>query len=112
MPEAGNCLVLTSGDCANSIADRLDDVHAAFLAGVIPNDVSPASLKVSGCPFGVSGAVACDGTGFPTTNNPSINIVNGSPNVENVNNGLGKVDVPVNERSTVRGMTSSGNTTG
>src|SRR6266478_10117010 len=88
MPDAGNCLVLTTGDCANSIPDTITDVHAAFLAGVIPNDVSPASLKVSGCTFGVSGAVACDGTGFPTNNNPSINIVNGFPNVVNVNNGL------------------------
>jgi len=112
MPDAGNCLVLITGDCANSIPDTIADVHAAFLAGVIPNDVSPASLKVSGCTFGVSGAVACDGTGFPTNNNPSINIVNGFPNVVNVNNGLGKVDVHVNERSTVSGMYFFGNNSG
>src|SRR6267143_3301208 len=112
MPDAGNCLVLIIGDCANSIPDTIADVHAAFLAGVIPNDVSPASLKVSGCTFGVSGAVACDGTGFPTNNNPSINIVNGFPNVVNVNNGLGKVDVHVNERSTVSGMYFFGNNSG
>jgi len=87
-------------------------VHAAFLAGVIPNDVSPASLKVSGCTFGASGAVACDGTGFPTNNNPSINIVNGFPNVVNVNNVLGKVDFRQNERSTVSGMYFFGNNTG
>src|SRR6266436_3773079 len=110
--DARNCLVLITGDCANSIPDTIADVHAAFLAGVIPNDVSPASLKVSGCTFGVSGAVACDGTGFPTNNNPSINIVNGFPNVVNVNNGLGKVDVHVNERSTVSGMYFFGNNSG
>src|SRR6266436_2628540 len=110
--DARNCLVLITGDCANSIPDTIADVHAAFLAGVIPNDVSPASLKVAGCTFAASGAVACDGTGFPTNNNPSINIVNGFPNVVNVNNGLGKVDVHVNERSTVSGMYFFGNNSG
>jgi hypothetical protein len=112
MPDAANCLVLTTGDCANSIPDTIADVHAAFLAGVIPNDVSPASLKVAGCTFGASGAVACDGTGFPTNNNPSINIVNGFPNVVNVNNVVGKVDVRLNERTTVSGMYFFGNNSG
>jgi len=112
MPDAANCLVLTTGDCANSIPDTIADVHAAFLAGVIPNDVSPASLKVSGCTFGATGAVACDGTGFPTNNNPSINIVNGFPNVVNVNNVLGKVDVHLNEHSSVSGMYFFGNNSG
>jgi len=112
MPDAGNCLVLTTGDCANSIPDTIADVHAAFLAGVIPNDVSPASLKVAGCTFAASGAVACDGTGFPANNNPSINIVNGFPNVVNVNNVLGKVDVRLNEHNTASGMYFFGNNSG
>src|SRR6202049_4078701 len=112
MPAAANCLVLAQGACANSIPDAIADVHAAFLAGVIPNDVSPASLKVAGCTFGASGAVACDRTGFPTNNNPSINIVNGFPNVVNVNNVLGKVDVHLNESSTISGMYFFGNNSG
>ena len=112
MPDAGNCLVLTTGDCANSIPDTIADVHAAFLAGVIPNDVSPASLKVSGCTFSAAGAVACDGTGFPTNDAPSINIVNGFPNVVNVNNVVGKGDVHLNEHSSISGMYFFGNNSG
>jgi len=112
MPDAGNCLVLTTGDCANSIPDTIADVHAAFLAGVIPNDVSPASLKVSGCTFSTAGAVACDGTGFPTNDAPSINIVNGFPNVVNVNNVVGKGDVHLNEHSSISGMYFFGNNSG
>ena len=112
MPDAGNCLVLTTGDCANSIPDTIADVHAAFLAGVVPNDVSPASLKVSGCTFSAAGAVACDGTGFPTNNAPSINIVNGFPNVVNVNNVVGKGDVHLNEHSSISGMYFFGNNSG
>jgi Carboxypeptidase regulatory-like domain/TonB dependent receptor len=112
MPDAGNCLVLTTGDCANSIPDTIADVHAAFLAGVIPNDVSPASLKVSGCTFSAAGAVACDGTGFPTNDAPSINIVNGFPNVVNVNNVMGKGDVHLNEHISISGMYFFGNNSG
>ncbi len=112
MPAAANCLVLATGDCANSIPDAIADVHAAFLAGVIPNDVSPASLKVSGCTFGAAGAVACDGTGFPTNNNPTINIVNGFPNVVNVNNVLGKGDIHLNQNNTISSMYFFGNNSG
>ena len=112
MPDAGNCLVLTTGDCANSIPDTIADVHAAFLAGVVPNDVSPASLKVSGCTFSAARAVACDGTGFPANNAPSINIVNGFPNVVNVNNVVGKGDVHLNEHSSISGMYFFGNNSG
>src|SRR5580704_2761480 len=112
MPAAANCLVLATGDCANSIPDAIADVHAAFLAGVIPNDVSPASLKVSGCTFGAAGAVACDGTGFPTNNNPTINIVNGFPNVVNVNNVVGKGDIHLNQNNTISSMYFFGNNSG
>src|SRR6266404_2615733 len=40
LPDAGNCTFSGTGDCANSIPDAIADVHAAFLAGAIPNDVS------------------------------------------------------------------------
>src|SRR5579863_10444855 len=43
---------LAGGDCANSAIDAIADVHAAFLAGKIPNDVSAASLKIAGCTLG------------------------------------------------------------
>src|SRR6267143_1663365 len=79
MPAAGNCLFLSTGDCANSIPDVIADLQAAqaagFQLGGVPVAVSGTSLKVAGC--AVSGAtVTCDGTGFPTNNNPTIDIVN------------------------------------
>ena len=42
LPDAGNCAFSGTGDCANSIPDAIADVHAAFLAGAIPNDLSAA----------------------------------------------------------------------
>src|SRR5271155_529692 len=80
MPPAGNCIFLTTGDCANSIPDVVADLQAGGIA------VSPASLKVAGCALS-GGTVVCDGTGFPTNNNPDINIPNGFPNQVTVYNG-------------------------
>jgi hypothetical protein len=63
-----NCLFgLQTGDCANSIPDVIADLKAG---GITP---SPASLKIAGC----TSSATCDGTGFPTNNNPDINIPNG-----------------------------------
>lgn len=105
MPSAGNCLFLTTGDCANSIPDVVADLQAGGIT------VSPASLKVAGCAL-AGGSVTCDGTGFPTNNNPDINIVNGFPNEVSVHNALGKVDFNLNERNRVSGMYFFGNNSG
>src|SRR5579884_2562173 len=42
LPNAGNCSFIPSGDCVNSIPDAIADVHAGFLAGQVPFDVSAA----------------------------------------------------------------------
>ena len=105
MPDAGNCLFLATGDCANSIPDVVADLQAGGLT------VSPASLQVGGCALAGS-AVACDGTGFPANNNPDINIPNGFPNEVTVHNALGKVDVNLNEKNRVSGMYFFGNNSG
>ena len=105
MPAAGNCLFLTSGDCANSIPDAVADLQAG---GIV---VSPASLQVAGC--ALSGAtVTCNGTGFPTNNNPDINIPNGFPNNVTIYNAVGKVDYNVNQKNRISGMYFFGNNTG
>src|SRR3984885_6031480 len=39
LPNAGNCAFSGTGDCANSIPDAIVDVHDAFLADAIPNEV-------------------------------------------------------------------------
>jgi len=103
-----NCLFITSGDCANSIPDAIADLQAAPGGGV---SISAASLQVAGCAIS-GGTVTCNGKGFPTNNNPSINIVNGFPNQVGVDNALGKVDYNLNQHSSVSGFYFFGNNSG
>ncbi len=108
-----NCTFTGTGDCANSIPDAIADVHAAFLAGAIPNDVSAASLKIAGCTFAASsGAVSCDGSGFPLNNTTSQFINFGLPNTVSSDNGVGKVDYHVNDRNVLSSMYFFGNNSG
>ena len=106
MPTAGNCIFLATGDCSSSIPDVVADLRAGGIT------VSPASLKVAGCAISGAGAVTCDGTGFPTNNNPDINITNGFPNQVTVYNTLGKVDVNLSSNSRISGMYFFGNNSG
>jgi hypothetical protein len=92
-------------DCADSIPDAIADLQALNVP------ISPASLQVAGCTLS-AGTVSCNGKGFPTNNNPSINIVNGFPNQVTVDNFVGKVDVHTNDRNTVSGMYFFGNNSG
>jgi len=115
LPDAGNCAFSGTGDCANSIPDAIANVHAAFLAGAIPNDVSAASLKIGGCSFTPPNTVSCDGSGFPLNpstdpNNLSINF--GLPNTVSADNAVGKVDYRLNERNTLSSMYFFGNNSG
>jgi len=105
-PATQNCILSTSaGDCSGSIPDAIADL----VASGVP--ISAASQKISGCT--VSGStVTCNGTGFPTNNNPTINIVNGFPNQVGVDNALGKVDYHLNQSNSVSGMYFFGNDSG
>jgi hypothetical protein len=106
MPTAGNCLFgAMTGDCANSIPDVIADLQA----GGVP--VSAASLNIAGCALSGS-TVTCNGTGFPTNNNPNINIPNGFPNDVTIYNAIGKVDASVSQSSHISGMYFFGNNTG
>ncbi|MGD0790990.1 MAG: TonB-dependent receptor [Terriglobales bacterium] len=102
MPAAGNCLFLTTGDCANSIPNVIADLQAGGIT------VSPASLNIAGC----TSSGTCDGTGFPTNNNPDINIPNGFSNDVTVYNAIGKVDFNVNQNNRISGMYFFGNNSG
>jgi hypothetical protein len=105
-PSTHNCLFGSkTGDCANSIPDVIADLQA----GGIP--VSAASLNISGCALSGS-TVTCNGAGFPTNNNPNINIPNGFLNDVTVYNAIGKVDVNLNQNNRVSGMYFFGNNTG
>ena len=106
-PSIPNCSsVLVSGDCANSIPNAIADL----VAKNVP--ISKASQLISGCTVSASGAVSCNGTGFPTNNNPNINIVNGFPNQVGVDNVVAKVDYNFNQRNSVSGMYFFGNNSG
>src|SRR6266446_5386521 len=105
MPTASNCLFITTGDCGGSIPNAIADLKAAGVG------ISPASLQVAGCSIS-SGTVSCNGKGFPTNNNPTINIVNGFPNQVHVDNFVVKVDFHPNERHTISGMYFFGNNSG
>ncbi len=107
-----NCAFTGTGDCANSIPDAIADVHAAFLAGAIPNDVSAASLKIAGCTFTPPNGVQCDGSGFPLNNTTSQFIDFGLPNTVSSDNGVAKVDYHLNDRNVLSSMYFFGNNSG
>jgi hypothetical protein len=110
MPTNGSCSFVTTGDCADSIPDVIADLTSPTAAaqGIV---VSPASLNIAGCSLS-GGAVTCNGTGFPTNNNPNINIPNGFPNDVTVYNAIGKVDVNLTQNQRLSGMYFFGNNTG
>jgi hypothetical protein len=105
MPTNGTCVFLSTGDCADSIPNVIADLQA----GGIP--VSQASLNIAGCNLS-GGTVTCNGTGFPTNNNPNINIPNGFPNDVTVYNTIGKVDFNLTQNQRLSGMYFFGNNTG
>src|SRR5580692_11142589 len=109
MPTNATCLFIATGDCADSIPDVVADLQAGGVT------ISPASLQVAGC--ALSGAppnatVSCNGSGFPTNNDPTINIPNGFNNNVSVKNAVAKVDFSVNPHQSVSGMYFFGNNTG
>jgi len=104
MPTNGSCL-FRPGDCTDSIPNAIADLQA----GGVP--ISAASLQVAGCAL-AGGTVTCNGTGFPTNNNPTINIVNGFPNQVGVDNAIGKVDYNFNQSNSVSGFYFYGNNSG
>jgi hypothetical protein len=105
-PATPNCLALASGDCGGSIPNAIADL----VANHVP--ISAASQKISGCTVSAAGVVTCNGTGFPTNNNPTINIVNGFPNQVGVDNVVAKVDYNFSQRQSVSGMYFFGNNSG
>jgi len=105
-PQTQNCTSpLISGDCAGSIPNAIADLLANNVT------ISAVGLQIAGCTMSGS-TVTCNGTGFPTNNNPSINIVNGFPNQVGVDNVVGKVDYIFNQRHSVSGMYFFGNNSG
>ncbi len=115
LPDAGTCTYVT-GDCANSIPDAIADVHAAFVAGAIPSDVSQVSLQIAGCTFTPPNTVSCNGKGFPTNNGTNPNgpttLDYGLSNDVSSDNAVAKVDFNVRDRHTFSTMYFFGNNSG
>jgi hypothetical protein len=113
LPNAGNCTYIASGDCANSAINAIQDVHAAFLAGAIPTDVSAASMKIAGCTADATYAnVTCNGSGIPLNNSTSTSLNYSLPNSVSVDNALGKIDYQISTHNTLSGMYFFGNNNG
>ena len=109
MPTNTTCLFTATGDCADSIPDVIADLQAGGVT------ISPASLQVAGCALSgtpPNATVSCNGTGFPTNNDPTINIPNGFNNDVGVKNAVGKVDFSISQHQSVSGMYFFGNNTG
>src|ERR1700730_675335 len=116
-PSSGSDCAFTGvagGDCNNSAINAIADVHAAFLAGASPNDVSAASLLIAGCTLGPP--ISCTGSGIPLndgTNAAGNTIINyGLPNSVSGDNALGKVDYQLNAKNTLSGLYFFGNNNG
>jgi hypothetical protein len=103
-PATPNCFSV-AGDCGGSIPNAVADLLANNVK------ISPVSLKIAGCAMSGS-TITCNGTGFPTNNSPTINIVNGFPNQVGVDNVVAKVDYSLSQRNTVNGMYFFGNDSG
>jgi hypothetical protein len=86
-----------AGDTANSMVDAL---WAAHLAGT----VSPTTLALTGCTLGGTQATtACTGGFFPSNPSSGVGYLSTFPNVNNSDNGVGKIDYHVNDKNTVNG---------
>ena len=105
MPANGTCVVLSTGDCADSIPDAIAELQAA----AVPID--QASLKIAGCSLS-GGNVTCDGSGFPLNKTQSINIPNGFNNNVHVDNLVAKLDYALNDHHSINGMYFFGNNSG
>lgn len=116
---APNCAFTgaAGGDCANSVVNAIQDVHAAFQAGAIPNDVSAASLKIAGCTADSTfTTVTCNGSGIPLNSGTDplgpTTINYGLPNSVSVDNVLGKIDYSLNGQNALSGMYFFGDNNG
>src|SRR6202050_3839574 len=94
-----------NGSIPNAIADLLASGYTVATAGPCSGPcISPASQLISGCTVSAGGVVTCNGTGFPTNNTQSIDVVQGFPNNVGVDNVIAKVDYNLNQRNNISGL--------
>jgi hypothetical protein len=103
---AGNCPATVTGDCKKSMVDAL--WAAQTLVGAA--NISPVSLKLTGCTLGATqAATTCTG-GAPVGGWPS-NPLQGStaylstiPNVNSSDNYVAKMDYHINNKNSINGV--------
>jgi len=105
LPANGTCVILATGDCADSIPDAIAELNAAGVA------VSQASLNIAGCAIS-GGTVTCNGSGFPLNNSQGIGITNGFNNNVHVDNFITKLDFRINRHHSIGGEYFFGNNSG
>ena len=105
MPFNSTCVVLGTGDCADSIPDAIADLQAGGVA------IDAASLNIAGCALS-GGTVTCNGSGFPLNKAPNINITNGFNNNVHVDNVIAKIDDRLNDHHSITGQYFFGNNSG
>src|SRR5271168_4874729 len=105
LPTNGTCVIVATGDCADSIPNAITDLRAAGVP------INAASLNIAGCALS-GNTVTCNGTGFPLNNTQSIDITNGFNNNVHVDNAIAKLDHRLSERHSISGMYFFGNNSG
>jgi hypothetical protein len=87
------------GGVKNSMVDAINGVVTALGAGAL----SPASLDIFGCsPSG--GTYSCTGGLIANAPSTTTGYNSGFPNINQSNNGIGKMDYRVNDKHTINGM--------
>jgi hypothetical protein len=105
MPANETCVLLATGDCADSIPDAIAELN---FAGV---PISQASLNIAGCALS-AGTVSCNGSGFPLNSTQGIGITNGFNNNVRVDNLIGKADYRRSDHHSISGEYFFGNNSG
>jgi hypothetical protein len=100
--DAINCLQFPSASTCGSRA-----IPASPIA------ISPVSLKLTGCTVGATAsATTCNGGGFFPNNGASNAYVSNFPNVNQSDNGIGKIDYHLNDKNTINGLLATSRYTG
>jgi Carboxypeptidase regulatory-like domain/TonB dependent receptor len=95
--------VTLGGDPKHSMVDAINAV-ASSGGGFNPALISSVSTAVAGCTVGATAAATTCTGGFFPNNQTSTGYLSTIPNVNNSNNGVGKIDYHINDKNTVNGV--------
>jgi len=106
VPETGT----TNSDTTNNMAAAINCLAFPSNATCGPNGpttaiaISPLTLALTGCSVGATAAATtCSGGFFPSNPSNSTGFLSTIPNVNNTDNGVGKIDYHVNDKNSING---------